>query len=138
MLTATGLHYNFVRNVLHANLPLPEFNRVTYFTNNRRFLVGSILAFDNYTRPTGKPGLYALQFWPTDPVDAMHVSRCFNMLLPRMPFATQTLAYHPSGDLQEQLFVRQSEIYATKNVRTVATSEISKRSITTPSTWAKP
>ena len=46
------------------------------------------------------------------------------MLLPRMPFATRTLAYHPSGDLQEQLFVRQSEIYATENVRTVATSEI--------------
>jgi len=101
------LHYYFVRDVLDTNLTIPEFNRVTYFTNNRQFLVG-----------------YALQFWPTDPVDAMHVSRCFHMLLPRMPFATQTLAYHPSGDLQEQLFVRQSEIYATENVRTVATSEI--------------
>jgi hypothetical protein len=119
-----GLHYNFVKDVLGIDLSIADFNRVTYFTDDRRFLVGSVLAFDNYKRPDGEPGLFALQFWPTDPVSVKHVSRSFHMLHAAMPFAAETLAYHPSGDLQEQLFVREAEIYAAEAVRTVATSDI--------------
>lgn len=118
------LHYGFVRDVLVSDLSVADFNRVTYFTDDRRFLVGSILAFDNYTRPNGEPGLYALQFWPTDPVSVKHVGRSFHLLAAAMPFASETLAYHPSGDMQEQLFVREAETYAAQKIRTIATSEI--------------
>lgn len=118
------LHYHFVQDVLGHDLSVADFNSATYFIENRRFIVGSVLAFDNYTRPDGTPGLYALEFWPTDPVSVTNVARTFHMVRAAMPFASDTLAYHPSGDLQEQRFAREAEVYAARNVRTIATSDI--------------
>ncbi|SEW24758.1 Pyruvate phosphate dikinase, PEP/pyruvate binding domain [Cognatiyoonia koreensis] len=118
------LHYHFVTDVLGYDLSTAEFNRITYFTEDRQFLVGSVLAFDSYTRPDGSPGLYALEFWPTDPVSVAHVSRAYRLLRDGMPFAADLLAYHPSGDLQERLFAREAERFAQNAVPTVATSDI--------------
>lgn len=126
------LHFNFARDFLRVGLSPAEFNKVTYFTDNRRFIVGSVLAFDNYERPNGEPGLYALQFWPTDPIKVDFVDICYRMLIDAMPFAADRLAYHPSGDLQEHLFTREADIYAALNIRTVATAEIFEGTVYNP------
>lgn len=69
----TPLHYNFVRNILnrYQNISydsgLAQFNTETYFRNRRNYLVGSVVAYDNYNDGDNL-GIYALEFWPTDPV----------------------------------------------------------------------
>ena len=119
-----ALHYYFARDVLGVGLSVADFNRVTYFTDNRRFIVGNIVAYDNYTRPGGSPGLYVLEFWPTDPIGAMAVARTYGMLSEAMPFARETLAFHPSGDMQEARLTEEAELFAAFAVPTIWTFEI--------------
>lgn len=100
------LHYYFVRDHLGADLSVADFNRVTYFTENRKFIVGNIVAYDNYTRPDGTPGLYALEFWPTDPMGAQAVALAYGMVRDAMPFARETLAFHPSATSKRRVWPR--------------------------------
>ena len=118
------LHYYFVRDHLGADLSVADFNRVTYFTENRKFIVGNIVAYDNYTRPDGTPGLYALEFWPTDPMGAQAVALAYGMVRDAMPFARETLAFHPSGDIQEARLAEEADLFAAFAIPTVSTFEI--------------
>lgn len=118
------LHYYFVRDYLGYDLSISEFNRLTYFTDQRQFITGNVLAFDNYTRPDGTPGLYALEFWPTDPVSAQYVSKTYRILRNAMPFAAELIAYHPSGDIQETRFEREADIFAEHSIPTISTYEL--------------
>ena len=117
-------HAYFVRDVLGVNVDGAEFTRLAYFTANRKFLAGTIIAHDNYTLPDGTPGLYALEFWPTDPVGVDHVALTYTLALKAMPFAADTLAYHPSGTVQEELFVDEADAYAAANIPTVSSYKI--------------
>lgn len=118
------LHYYFIRDVLGIGLSVAEFNPLTYFTKNRKFLVGTVLAHDSFTLPNGNPGLYAVEFWPTDPVDARYTILAFNLVYDAMPFAREELAFHPTGGAQEDLFAEQAEQYAAQNINTVSSHEI--------------
>ncbi len=117
-------HYYFARDILGVQLSHAEFNQATYFTNHRKFLVGTIIAHDSFTLSDNTLGLYALEFWPTDPVSVTYTALAYNLVLGRMPFANDTLSYHPSGSVQEDMFIEQAEEYARQNINTVSTYEI--------------
>jgi len=118
------MHFNFARDHLGIKIDIPEFNRATYFTQARDFIAGTVLAYDNYAMPDGSPGLYVMEFWPTDPVPVDLVVMAYTMVQAGMPFARDVLAYHPTGDVQEQQFARDADTFAAADVRTVSTSEL--------------
>lgn len=68
-------HYDFASKALGSTLSLGEFNRVTYFSDLRANIAGTILAHDSFSDANHPSGLFAMEFWPTDPVR------------PRLPFA---------------------------------------------------
>ncbi len=118
------LHAYFARDVLNMPMSAAEFTRLSYFTRSREMLAGTIIAHDNFGLPGDPPGLYALEFWPTDPVHADLVVRAYELTVAAMPFAAETLAYHPSGATQEELFIEEADQFAAANVATVSTDEI--------------
>ena len=121
---AISLHFHFARDYLGFEQSAAVFNRVTYFTENRQFLAGSVLAYDNFTRPDGEHGLYGLEFWATDPVSPVFVALAFGLIEKAMPFAAEILAYHPSGDVQERLLARDADAFAAHGIRTISTTEL--------------
>jgi hypothetical protein len=56
-------HYMFALAVLNIGEPLEEFNAVTYFTNDKRYVAGVVHSYflDGSTEP-----LYGLQFYPQE------------------------------------------------------------------------
>ena len=118
-------HWVFATDGLGLEISNRDFNAVTYFRDDRSNLAGTIIANDRYEPPGGgEPGLYALEFWPTDPVRARHVALAFDLVRAAMPFAADTLAYHPAGDTQEALFEQDGPLLAQLGVRAIATSEL--------------
>ena len=117
-------HFAFADTVLKVGLSLGEFNRVTYFTNNRRFLAGTLLAHDTFEWPDNQVGLYSLEFWPTDPVTVNFVDIAFKLIHENLPFAQQQLAYHPSGANQEELYASEREEFDNRQIRVVSTNQI--------------
>jgi pyruvate, water dikinase len=115
-------HYDFATGALGLDLPLGEFNAWTYFRDDRRNLAGTVLAHDGFEAPDGGRGLYAVEFWPTDPVKAGHVALAFRAIGAAMPFAGTQLAYHPAGDTQEALYRQERERFDQLGVRVVQTS----------------
>jgi len=68
-------HFKFASEAVHIGISLAEFNTRTYFRDDRSNLAGTIIAHDRFVpAPGSAEGLYALEFWPTDPVRARHVT----------------------------------------------------------------
>src|SRR5919112_5921684 len=101
-------HYDFASEALEIEQSLGEFNARTYFRDDRSNLAGTVIANDRFEPAAGESGLYALEFWPTDPVRAPHIALAFDLVTEAMPFAAGKIAYHPAGDTQEALFVQDS------------------------------
>ncbi len=120
---AFEFHYFFARDALEIRQSNGEFNLVTYFRDDRSNLAGTIIANDRF-ESGGKQGLYALEFWPTDPVGAKHVALAYDLVTTAMPFAADQIAYHPAGDTQEALFARDEGALRDAGVRTILTSEL--------------
>lgn len=117
-------HFLFTRNVLGVPLSNGAFNAVTYFTTNRRFLAGTLIAHDSFRWPDGTEGLFALEFWPTDNVHIKFTSMAYRLIKAAMPFAEQTLAYHPSGAIQEELYEDEKAEYDAQSIPVVTTAKI--------------
>ncbi len=118
-------HWVFATEALHLQISKPDFNAVTYFRDDRSNLAGTIIANDRF-EPSGggAAGLFALEFWPTDPVRAQHVALAYELVRAAMPFAAEQLAYHPAGDTQEALFAQDAERLGELGVRSISTSEL--------------
>ena len=118
-------HWHFATEGLGLQISNRDFNAITYFRDDRSNLAGTIIANDRY-EPSGggEAGLYALEFWPTDPVRARHVGLAFNLVCAAMPFAAGKLAYHPAGETQEALFAQDAALLEELGVRSIATSEL--------------
>ena len=131
-------HYAFATDALGLQQPLAEFNARTYFRDDRSNLAGTIIAHDRFEPEPGQRGLYALEFWPTDPVRARHVALAFGLVTEAMAFAADKIAYHPAGDTHEALFAEDRD-----ELERLAASAPSSRpscsgtSPTSPSTWAR-
>jgi len=118
-------HYAFATEALGVDIPLERFNAITYFRDDRSNLAGTIIAHDRFEPAGGgEAGLYALEFWPTDPVGAPHVALAFDLVRAAMAFAADKLFYHPAGDTQEALFERDRAALQERGVRTVLTAEL--------------
>ncbi len=117
-------HFDFATRALEIGMELGEFNGVTYFRDDRSNLAGTIIANDRFESGGSEAGLYALEFWPTDPVRAKHVALAFELVSEAMPFARGKIAYHPAGDTQEALFAQDEGKLREAGVRTVLTSEL--------------
>ena len=104
-------HFRFARDVLDYrsdiasfNSALRTFNSQTYWTNsNRKNIAGSILAHDAVINPDGTPGVYVVEFWPSDPVADEFVTLAYNMVSRAMPFVDTRILYHPAGETQKAL-----------------------------------
>ncbi len=118
-------HFDFASEALDIGLTLGQFNARTYFRDDRMNLAGTIIAHDSFTPAGGgETGVYALEFWPTDPVRTRHVALAYDAILAAMPFAAPQLAYHPAGDTQEALFESDGPELAALGVRAISTAEL--------------
>jgi hypothetical protein len=122
---AFSYHYDFATQALGVRVSLGQFNAITYFRDDRSNIAGTVIANDRFTPAGGgEEGLYALEFWPTDPVRAHHVALAFDLVRAAMPFAAAKLAYHPAGDTQEALFTQDAAELERLGVRSIATQEL--------------
>jgi len=119
-------HHDFVTRALGLRIELEDFNAITYFRDDRSNLAATIIANDRF-EPDGagsEAGLYALEFWPTDPVRGKHVALAFELVRAAMPFAAGKLAYHPAGDTQEALLQQDADALRELRVRSISTAEL--------------
>ncbi len=118
------LHYAFAKLALGRALTVQEFNRLTYFAEDRAYLVGSIIAHDAYTDSDGQSGLYTVEFWPSDIVRFPQVRFTVDAVNDALPFARGKIAYHPTGDGQRELQQREAAQFSAAGIRTIQTTEI--------------
>lgn len=120
-------HYDFATKALGLRKTLSEFNGETYFRDDRKNLAGTLVAHDAYAPASGGPkGVYSLEFWPTDPVQARHVATAFQAIEEQMPFAKGQLRYHPAGETQEELFRQDGVELASKGVASIDSDTLFK------------
>jgi pyruvate, water dikinase len=117
-------HHDFATRGLKLTLSLEQFNAQTYFTDVRKNIAGTVIYHESYVWPDGRRGLFALEFWPTDPVKAQHVAIAFQGLLRALPFAQDRIAYHPAGETQEALARQEADQLRQRGVRVVTTAEL--------------
>ncbi len=116
-------HYHFARDVWGFAGESSQFSQVTYFTDNRRYVAGSIIAHDSF-ESQGQQGFYTIEFWPTDPVNSHHVIDVVQRIQARMPFAEGRMAYHPAGETQRALYERQQAAYDESGIPVISTEEV--------------
>ena len=119
-----SFHYSFATQGLGLSLSVTQFNEMTYFSDNRRNLAGSLVAHDNYEPNEGPVGLYTLEFWPTDPVSYEHVQLAYDLVTVNTPFAAGLLHYHPPGETQRFLYEQQRDLYDASGMRVISTEEL--------------
>ena len=118
------LHYDFARHALGYAGDVIQFNGETLF--HRQSQLSSPVAFWRTTvlRSTVKSEGIRSRFWPTDPVKANHVIGIMELVRRAMPFADGQLFYHPAGETQRQLFVREAAIFTAANTPSITTEEL--------------
>ena len=118
-------HYDFTSQVVNRYSDLGLFNNETYFDNTRRRnLAGSLIAHDNYVDDKGRPGLYTVEFWPTDPVAFEFVEKGYELIAAAMPFADGNIAYHPASETQRRWHDNEKEDYDNSYVNIVQTEDL--------------
>ena len=120
-------HFDFARKLLglpDTNASLRQFNAETYFTDHRKFIAGTLVIHDDYVHDNGDNGLYSVEFWPTDPVNASHVNKAFDALTRALPFAKDKMMYHPAGDTQEALAAEQAASLKRMKVPVISTEKL--------------
>lgn len=119
-------HYEFFTQGLGRHASLEQFNADTYFTDQRKNVAGTLLYHDAFEGSSGQTGLFAVEFWPTDPVKAAHVAKVFSAVEKAMPFAGTRIAYHPAGNTQEALYQQEKAALEHLGVRSVTSAELFK------------
>lgn len=117
-------HHQFYQGALGGTASLERFNAETYFTDDRKNVAGTMILHDNYQDQNGDKGVFAVEFWPTDPVGAQHVDAVMKALAEAVPFAPEKLAYHPAGNTQEALFEREKAELEARGVRSISTADL--------------
>jgi hypothetical protein len=95
-------HWDFATKGLGKSIPLEQFNKQTYWNDNRKNIAGYVVAHDNFVDGSDK-GKFSVEFWASDTVHAKHVAEAFKLIDGAMPFAKGKLVYHPQSDTQEEL-----------------------------------
>ncbi|NOQ16606.1 MAG: hypothetical protein GQ581_06065, partial [Methyloprofundus sp.] len=135
---ATPLHYDFVRDVLQhfqdVNYAqgVAQFNAETYFRESRRSLAGSIIAYDAYQNAGEEVEkvVFALEFWPTDPVPPALIEQAYHAISAALPFLEVPLVYHPVGTTHEQELLGYAERFSANNIAVIHTEDLFAQSNT--------
>ncbi|MBI5496808.1 MAG: hypothetical protein HY904_17475 [Deltaproteobacteria bacterium] len=101
-------HYEFASKVLGYAKDVEHFNREAYIDPDRRFVPGTLTAYDHFENGQGRKGVFGMSFWSTDPVRAPLIKEAFTALQGGLPFAKDKLVYHPGGNTQEHLLQKDS------------------------------
>lgn len=118
-------HFDFTSQAVRRYTNLGLFNNETYFDNTRRKnLAGSLISHDHYVDAEGRPGVYTVEFWPTDPVAFRFVERAYEIIAAAMPFADGNVAYHPASETQRSWLRRDRALYEESHVNVVSTEEL--------------
>tara|TARA_B110000037_G_scaffold205663_1_gene250791 strand:- start:1362 stop:2438 length:1077 start_codon:yes stop_codon:yes gene_type:complete len=115
-------HYYFARDSLGVSLSLAAFNSQTYFTGNKHFIAGSLVAHDHFVGESGEQGIYTMEFWPTDPVGFKYVSVAYDLLTKGMPFAADNTYYHAPSETQRNIYNEELSLYESSEVKVVRTT----------------
>ncbi len=114
-------HYYFTRDSLGSSLSIGAFNSQTYFTDNKRFIAGSLVAHDHFEGEFGEQGIYTMEFWPTDPVKFEHVSLAYRLLTNGFSFAAGKTFYHAPSETQRFLYEEEKALYESSEVKVIPT-----------------
>ncbi|MDB6070853.1 MAG: ppsA [Verrucomicrobiales bacterium] len=117
-------HYYFAQDVLGYSQDLTTFNNQTYFTDARRQIAGSLIFYPHYTRAGGPPGLYAIEFWPSDGVGFSHVRMACGLVSRALPWMDRRLAYHPAGLTQEQRMESEAALWDAAAIDRISSDEL--------------
>src|SRR5690606_13049064 len=78
----------------------------------------------NYVSPSGRQGLYTVEFWPSDPVAFRFVETAYELISASIPFAEGNLAYHAAGDTQQELYEEDKHLFDASHVRVIDTEDL--------------
>ena len=94
---AARFHYMFARAVLGIGESLDEFNSVTYFTNDKRYVAGVVHSYflDGSTDP-----VYGLQFYPQDVINEGAIVEALHVVRKQIMIAGARFAFVPTGSQQ--------------------------------------
>lgn len=123
-------HYSFATQVLGINETVEQFNHEAYLDPNRRFIAGTITAYDNYVGKDGKKGTLGLSFWSTDIVRAPLLTEAYRAISTGLAFSKTPLVYRPGGETQENLLEkdggRDKKALAAAGIPILTNTELSK------------
>jgi Pyruvate phosphate dikinase, AMP/ATP-binding domain len=90
-------HYMFALTVLGIAESLQEFNAVTYFTNDKRYVAGVVHSYflDGSTDP-----IYGLQFYPQDVINEGAIIEALRVVKDQIAIADSRFAFVPTGTQQ--------------------------------------
>lgn len=117
-------HWKFYSNALGWNMDLLSFNTRTYTDFNRRLIAGSIVRYHSYSSDLYPDGVYSVEFWPSDPIHAHEAALVLNLLETGMPFASEMLVYHPTGETQVRIYREELTDFEGYGVNTVSTHQL--------------
>jgi pyruvate, water dikinase len=120
-----SLHYAFAQTVLGYTQSLQTFNSETYFTDTRRQIAGSLVYYPHYSRGNGSPpGLFAVEFWPSDIVSFRHVRMAYLLISAAMPWMDRRLAYHPASISHDQRMALEANQWRDSFVDRLSSTEL--------------
>ena len=118
-------HFYFAQDVLGYPGDLTAFNSQTYFRNSRRHIAGSLVFYPHYNAGgSSPPGLYAMEFWPSDGVGYRHVRAAYDLVSRSVPWMDRRLAYHPASRTQEELLKIESALWRDAPVSRISSEEL--------------
>jgi len=116
-------HFFFAREI-GRYLDNTLFNNDSYFSSNRKNLVGSLISHDNFVGPDGRSGMYTVEFWPTDPIPFRHIETAYEMIAASMPFVDGNIAYHPASETQRERMRLEAAAFDASQVSRIATETL--------------
>lgn len=118
-------HFDFYSAALgNHRIDNDEFSLQTYFRDDRKNLAGTLVFHEGKASVDSTVPTLAMEFWPTDPVNAVTIGKAFKAIEAAAPAFADKLRYHPAGTTQEALFKRDQATLDALNVRTVSTDAL--------------
>lgn len=94
---AALFHYDFAKAALQIPEDNPTFNAITYFTNPKRYVAGTLRRYNEAA--SGQP-LYALQFYPQDIIQEEHILAAVTLVAKALQIPGITLGFVATGSQQ--------------------------------------
>ncbi|MFH8252311.1 PEP/pyruvate-binding domain-containing protein [Microbacterium sp. B2969] len=94
---AAKYHYYFAQVAYGIPESLDEFNSVTYFTQDKRYIAGTLRTYQLSDSPDP---VYGLQFYPQDLIREELVVEAITLLMAKIPIAGARFAFVPTGSQQ--------------------------------------